>query len=158
MTFAVSALAPSPARLWHLPHLAVILWRFAGETPWLPQVRTRREDLETFFRVIRWGWVRVLKDGRGVAGFIVRDDCRIHALYVHPERRNRGIGRALLADAKAEVEVEALDLWVLEANTEAQAFYGANGFVECGRSPGYGNDEKLPDILMVWTSEKGVAE
>ncbi|SLN17853.1 putative N-acetyltransferase YjaB [Roseovarius gaetbuli] len=156
MTFAALASAPSPARLWHLPHLAVILWRFTRETPWLPQVRTRREDLRTFFRVIRWGWVRVLKDGDGVVGFIVRDGRRIHALYVHPDQRGKGIGRALLAEAKAEVE--ALDLWVLEANTKAQAFYGANGFIECGRSPGYGNDENLPDILMVWTSEEGAAE
>lgn len=156
MTFAVPPLAPSPARLWHLPHLAAILWRFTRETPWLPQVRTRREDLKTMFRVIRWGWVRVLKDGRGVVGFIVRDGRRIHALYVHPDQRNKGVGRTLLAEAKAEVE--ALDLWVLEANTRAQAFYGANGFIECGRSPGYGNDENLPDILMVWTSEEGAAE
>jgi ribosomal protein S18 acetylase RimI-like enzyme len=156
MTFAVPALAPSQARLWHLPHLAVILWCFTRDTPWLPQVRTRRQDLKTFFRVIRWGWVRVLKDGRGVVGFIVRDGRRIHALYVHPDRRNMGVGRTLLDDAKAEVE--ALDLWVLEANTKAQAFYGTNGFVEYGRSPGHGNDENLPDILMVWTCEKGVTE
>ncbi|SFN75966.1 Ribosomal protein S18 acetylase RimI [Roseovarius lutimaris] len=156
MSIVVPVMEPRPARLWHLPRLAVILWRFTRATPWLPQVRTRREDLTTFVKVIRWGWVRVLKDGRGVAGFIVRDGRRIHALYVHPDRRNRGIGRALLAEAKAEAQ--ALDLWVLEANTGAQAFYAANGFIEYGRSPGYGNDENLPDILMVWTSEKGAIQ
>ena len=60
--------------------------------------------------------------------------------------------------AEAKAKAEALDLWVLEANTGAQAFYAANGFVEYGRSPGYGNDENLPDILMVWTSEKGAIQ
>jgi len=130
-----------PARLWHLPRLALILWRFTRDTPWLPRVRSRCEDLHTFYKVIRWGWVRVLSDRRGVAGFIVRDGQRIHALYVHPELRNRGVGRALLADAKADMH--ALDLWVLEANTGARAFYATNGFVESARSPGYGNDERV---------------
>ncbi|MDT8327058.1 MAG: GNAT family N-acetyltransferase [Roseovarius sp.] len=147
----MSALTPGPARLWHLPRLALILWRFTRATPWLPQVRSRREDLFTFLRVIHRGWVRVMTDGRCVVGFIVRDAQRIHALYVHPDCRNRGVGRALLADAKADMD--ALDLWVVEANTGAQAFYAANGFVETARSPGYGNDENLPDILMIWQAE-----
>ncbi|WP_300547155.1 GNAT family N-acetyltransferase [Roseovarius sp.] len=149
----MSGVTPGPARYWHMPRLAVILWRFTRATPWLPQVRSRREDIRTLFKVIRWGWVRVFRDRRGVAGFIVRDGRRIHALYVDPDRRNMGVGRALLDEAKAETD--ALDLWVLEANAEAQAFYAANGFTECGRSPGYGNDENLPDILMVWTIQEG---
>ena len=61
----------------------------------------------------------------GVAGFIIRDGTRVHALYVAPDRRGQGIGRALLAEAKTRAEM--LDLWVLAGNLPARAFYLAQG-------------------------------
>lgn len=140
------------AQIWHLPHLAVILWGFTRATPWLPQVRTRLEDLRALSSVIRWGWVRVIHERGKVAGFLVRDGDILHALYVHPARRGRGLGRALLAEAKAEAGL--LRLWVVEANAAARAFYEDQGFVEAARSHGLGNDEGLPDILMVWRGER----
>ncbi|MGX0976400.1 GNAT superfamily N-acetyltransferase [Roseovarius sp. MBR-51] len=139
------------AQLWHLPRLAVILWGFTRATPWLPQVRSHWEDLRALRSVIRWGWVRVIREQGRVAGFLVRDGDILHALYVHPMRRGRGLGRALLAEAKAEAGV--LRLWVVEANAAARAFYARQGFVEAARSAGLGNDEGLPDILMVWRGE-----
>ncbi|WP_297772124.1 GNAT family N-acetyltransferase [uncultured Roseovarius sp.] len=139
------------AQLWHLPSLAVILWSFTRATPWLPLVRSRRDDLRALSRVIRWGWVRVIRERGCVAGFIVRDGDVLHALYVRPAHRGRGLGHALLTEAKAETD--ALRLWVLEANAAARTFYERQGFVETARSKGLGNDEGLPDILMIWRSE-----
>lgn len=139
------------ARVWHLPRLAVILWGFTRVTPWLPQVRSRREDLRVLARVIWRGWVRVIHQNGRVAGFCVRDGEVLHALYVHPALRGGGLGRVLLSEAKAEAGV--LRLWVLEANAAALRFYARHGFAEVARSVGLGNDEGLPDILMVWSGE-----
>lgn len=135
------------AHFWQVPQLAAILWAFARETPWLPRVRRRREDLAILCRMVRRGQVRVAIRGGRVAGFIVREESHIHALYVAAPMRGQGIGRALLSEAKA---AGALDLWVLAANRRARAFYAAQGFVEAGQARGGGNDEGLPDIRMIW--------
>ncbi len=136
------------ASLRHALHLTRILWACGHEAPWLPRVRTRRTDLRLMARATRRGWVHMVRDATGPAGFIARDGTTIHALYVHPRAARRGLGRALLADAKSNAP--RLELWVAEANTAALAFYRAQGFKEAGRGTGLGNDENLPDIHMVW--------
>ena len=78
---------------------------------------------------------------------------RIHALYVHPRARGRGVGRLLLDDAKTRAD--RLDLWVLQANSLARGFYARHGFAEATRTSGAGNDENLPDIRMVWQATHG---
>lgn len=143
------------ARLWHVPHLARILWAFTRATPWLPQVRGPLNDLRALAWVTRRGWVRIVRDRSGIAAFIVRDGSRVHALYVAPARRGQGHGGALLAEAKADTG--ALDLWVLEQNARARAFYVAQGFREAARGQGAGNDEGLPDILMIWSDGEEAA-
>ena len=143
-------MTPARAKLRDIPHLTGILWSFTRATPWLPHSRTRLTDLRLITYVTRQGWVRLVRDPRGPAGFIARDGGRIHALYVHPRARGQGVGRRLLDDAKADAS--RLELWVLQANTDARCFYASQGFAECARSQGEGNDENLPDILMVWPS------
>ncbi|SEL19168.1 Acetyltransferase (GNAT) family protein [Roseovarius nanhaiticus] len=138
--------------MWHVPQMAAILWDFGRRTPWLPRVRPYRTDLRVMTRITRAGWVRVLHDARGPAAFIARDGARIHALYVHPRAQGRGLGRTLLDDAKHAAP--RLELWVAEANREARAFYDAQGFAEGQRSDGTGNDERLPDIQMIWQDER----
>lgn len=135
---------PARATLWHMPRLLAVLWAFTRGTAWLPRTRPRWVDAYLMGRIIRRGWVRHVAG----AAFIARDGARIHALYVHPVRRGQGLGRALLDDAKSGCT--RLELWVLARNTAARRFYAAQGFEEvlCGR--GMGNDENLPDILMVW--------
>ncbi len=131
----------------------MILWSFTRCTAWLPRVRSPREDLVALAWVTVRGWVRILRDASGVVGFIIRDGSHVHALYVAPDRRGQGIGRTLLAEAKARVE--RLDLWVLAGNRRALSFYRAEGFQEVARGQGAGNDEGLPDILMVWHAAWG---
>lgn len=141
-------MTPVPAHIGQVPWLVSILWSFTRATPWLPKARSRVTDLQLMARVTCRGWVRVIRDHRGPAGFIVQDGMRIHALFVHPRARGQGMGRALLDDAKSRTG--RLELWVLQANGTARKFYALQGFYEAARSPGHGNDENLPDILMVW--------
>lgn len=144
---------PTQAQIRDVPHLAGILWSFTRATPWLPPARTRLTDLHLMTQVTRQDWVRLIRDAHGrPTGFIARDKSRIHALYIHPRARGQGLGQRLLDDAKAQVP--QLELWVLQANTDARHFYAAQGFIEQARSPGEGNDENLPDILMAWPPEQ----
>lgn len=138
----------------HVPRLLAILWAFTRGTAWLPKVRSPFTDLRVMCTVIRRGWVRVAFDGAWPVGFIAREGSRIHALYVHPKARGRGVGRALLQDAKAQAC--QLDLYVLQQNHGAWAFYAREGFAEAGRGTGAGNDENLPDIRMIWHAREAL--
>lgn len=136
---------PRRARLGDLPGLVRIM---RAST----RARPLTTDLWLLGRVVRRGWVRVLRDGHGPAGFSIRDGGRLHGLYVHPRAQGRGIGRALLGEAQAQVRW--LDLWVLVDNTRARRFYTRNGFAEKARAAGQDNDEGRPEILMVWPPER----
>lgn len=135
-----------PARVWHVPQLLNILWlhtRAMGETG-----RSWWTDAHLMAQVVLRGWVRCSQDEAGMAGFIIRDGERIHALYVRPRAQGRGLGRGLLNEAKTNSD--RLELWTLERNYIARAFYQAQGFAECDYGTGLGNDEDLPDIHLIW--------
>lgn len=148
--------APAPARLRQLRPLLGCLWAATRHTPWLPAPRHRGADALAMARAIRRGWVQVIGDGQGVVAFSMRANHVLHALYVHPRARRRGLGRCLL-DAAKQASPQ-LDLWVLECNLPARAFYAAQGFAEVARSPGWGNDAGLPDILLRWQRPADAAQ
>jgi L-amino acid N-acyltransferase YncA len=59
----------------------------------------------------------------------------VSAIYVHPEKWRKGIGRALLSASLDQVRKCAFDqvtLWVLEANHRARSFYESFGFIQDG--------------------------
>jgi RimJ/RimL family protein N-acetyltransferase len=59
----------------------------------------------------------------------------VGAIYVHPKKWQKGIGRALLSAALDQVRKRAfhqVTLWVLEANRRARAFYESFGFIHDG--------------------------
>ncbi len=151
----MTAARPARARLWHVPQMTAILWDFIHRTPWLPRVRPYGTDLRVMARITRRGWVRVLRDAQGPAAFIARDGVRVHALYVHPRAQGRGMGRALLNDAKRAAP--RLELWVAEANEGARIFYATQGFAEHARGCGTHNDERLPEIHMIWHQDRSAA-
>ncbi len=130
--------------------IGAILSGWVDQTPWMPRLHSRAEDVAHAADLIDRGWVRVAAFGR-VAGFLARDDRVIHALYLAPEARGQGIGKALVDDAKAQVP--ALTLWTFQNNTRARAFYEREGFAEAARTDGAGNDEGLPDIRYDWHRE-----
>jgi ribosomal protein S18 acetylase RimI-like enzyme len=59
----------------------------------------------------------------------------VSAIYVHPEKWRKGIGRALLSaslDQVRKCEFDKVTLWVLEANQRARSFYESFGFIQDG--------------------------
>jgi len=127
--------------------VGVILHSWLQNTQWVPKLHTRDETIGFADSMIARGWVTVARK-RNVAGFLARDAGFVHALYLSDGMRGQGIGRALIARAKAEEEM--LTLWTFLANTDARQFYLRDGFQEVTRTDGSGNDEKLPDICYQW--------
>jgi ribosomal-protein-alanine N-acetyltransferase len=87
---------------------------------------------------------RIAIDENEAAGFVLARDlggeCEILTLGVVPERRRRGIGRALLQAALAEARRRgntSAVLEVAEENQAAQALYRRVGFVHVGNRPNY---------------------
>jgi len=130
---------PQNAHIRHVPALLRILW---ANHP-----SEGLSDLWVVFKVTARGWVRLIKDDHGPVGFVMRDACRVHALYVHPRAQGAGVGQALLQDA--QVSARAIDLWVRQTNRRARRFYTRHGFVEKRR-----DGPHQSDILMVWPPER----
>ena len=59
----------------------------------------------------------------------------VAAIYVHPEKWKKGIGRALLCaslDQVRKCKFDQITLWVLEGNQRARSFYESFGFIQDG--------------------------
>lgn len=116
-----------------------------------------RQDLHTpeetrhWMRAIVFARQRVIvaESGGAVVGFLALDGRLISNLYLSPAQQSRGIGSALLAEAKG-LRPEGLELWVFEPNTGAIRFYTRHGFATAERCDGRDNEEKIPDRRMVW--------
>jgi len=117
--------------------------------PWLPRIHSAAEEIKYAGQMIEAGWVKVAKADGQIVGFIARHENEIYALYVLPEMHDKGIGTALIDDAKRECD--HLALWSYQANASASRFYGLRSFVEVDRTDGETNDAKLPDIRYAWT-------
>ena len=128
-----------------------ILSAFIDGTDWMPRLHTRAEDIAFAGHMIARGWVSVAETDGSVQGFIARDGDEVNALYVAPAAQGHGIGTALLREA--QTHADRLILWTFQANAGAQRFYARHGFTEAERTDGSRNDEKLPDVRMVWTKE-----
>lgn len=117
--------------------------------PWLPRVHSAAEEIKYSAQMIDAGWVKVARLDTRIVGFIARHDTEIYALYVLPEAQDKGVGTALIDDAKEACA--KLSLWSYEANAPASRFYQQRGFVEVERTDGDTNEAKLPDIRYEWT-------
>ena len=61
----------------------------------------------------------------------------LFALYVHPDRWDRGVGRELIGDARARLHARGSAtaiLWVLAGNARAQRFYRLDGWSHSGET------------------------
>lgn len=74
-------------------------------------------------------------DGDGVVGFIHslwnREEGVVFRVYVHPDHRGEGLGRALFAQAQTELQKRGADhltAMVLADNEVGQGFYESLGF------------------------------
>ena len=84
-------------------------------------------------RVAADGLLHVLRDADGSAcAFLCVEHAKIEMLFVHPERRGSGAGRALVRHAIGSLQATAVD--VNEHNTQAHGFYSHLGFIVASRS------------------------
>lgn len=128
--------------------LAMILGEWIKETDWMPKLHSHVEDRAFIRRLIDEYDVMVVRSWLGPQGFLARDGAWIHALYIRAFSRGRGQGRRLLDVAKSRSP--RLELWCFQMNTRARSFYASEGFREVEHTDGAGNDEKLPDVRLVW--------
>ena len=122
--------------------------------PWLADLHDEASTLWWMQHVVLAGQrVRVADDGR-VLGFAALDGDWLEQLYVDPDHQGRGVGRALLDDAKV-LRPSGLRLYVFTRNTRARRFYEAAGFVLVDQGDGRGNEEREPDCTYAWTPSGG---
>lgn len=75
-------------------------------------------------------------------GFIGLNENHVEMLFIEPDLRGTGIGRALLDHARSSRSQMSVD--VNEQNPEAVGFYLHYGFVQTGRSPLDGEGRPFP--------------
>jgi ribosomal protein S18 acetylase RimI-like enzyme len=113
---------------------------------------TRGDDLAYFQAVIcqKFDVVIALVDDEIVAMMAIAPP-EIDQLYVAPEWQRRGVGSALIAEARRR-SPERLILDTFQANARARAFYEKQGFdvVAFGVSPAPENE---PDVHYEWKRE-----
>ena len=73
----------------------------------------------------------------------------LEKLYVDPEAQSRGVGTALLDQAKA-LRPDGFVLWVFQRNEGARRFYERHGFELVKLTDGAENMEREPDALYRW--------
>jgi GNAT superfamily N-acetyltransferase len=129
--------------------LGAILSDWIDTTPWMPRLHRRDEDTGFVAGLVAATDVTVAEGADGPVGFLARDGGEVPALYVSGTARGQGIGTALLR--QAQDTVDRLTLWTFQANAAALRFYARAGFAEAERTDGARNDEKLPDVRLVWT-------
>jgi GNAT superfamily N-acetyltransferase/chorismate mutase len=93
--------------------------------------------------------VHVAELGGRVVGYTRATPTWLDDLYVLPHAQGSGVGTALLRRVLAE-HPDGVGLWVFESNAPARAFYARHGFVELERTDGSANEEKAPDLKLVW--------
>jgi GNAT superfamily N-acetyltransferase len=84
-----------------------------------------------------------------VVGFMVLGDGWIEQLYLEPEYIGRGLGADFVAFAK-EQRPTGLQLWTFAVNASARRFYARQGFAEVEETDGATNEEREPDVRLVW--------
>jgi chorismate mutase len=99
-------------------------------------------------------WVAEI--GGEVVGYARVSDDWLDDLYVAPDHAGHGIGTALL-DLTKSLRPGGFSLWVFERNEPARRFYRHRGLMELVRTDGRDNEEKEPDIRLVWPGERPVA-
>ncbi|HEU4324534.1 MAG TPA: GNAT family N-acetyltransferase [Roseiflexaceae bacterium] len=112
----------------------------------------REEDILFFRPLVRDGLPQVetlacIRDEQGlVAGFIGVSRGMVEMLFLHPDARGQGGGRALLTHAINNLAATRLD--VNEQNEQAVGFYLRMGFVVEGRSDLDGTGKPYPLLHM----------
>jgi len=79
---------------------------------------------------------------------VLGDGC-IEQLYLEPDYIGRRLSDHLIGLAKEQCP-GGLQLWTFAVNEPARRFYRRQGFVEVEQTDGAGNEEREPDVRLVW--------
>ncbi len=121
----------------------------AAAMPWLPVIHGPEQVLRFFqMHVLARTSVSVLLAQSLPAAFLSSTPGWVEHLYVAPARWRRGYGARLLTLAKQQSD--RLQLWTFQENLSARAFYAAMGFAEIEFTDGNANEERMPDVRLVW--------
>ncbi|HLQ18560.1 MAG TPA: GNAT family N-acetyltransferase [Tabrizicola sp.] len=128
--------------------LARIMGDWVRETPWMPVLHTPEKDENFVAGLLGSHKLPVARRGTERLGFLARQGGQVQALHVAAGSRGLGLGKALRDEVKLGEPI--VELWTFQANDRAVAFYTREGFREATRTDGRGNDERLPDIRLIW--------
>ena len=120
---------------------------------YLPRLYHTDEETRTWIReiVLPTTTVWVAESGGQVAGFCSLKQQKLQHLYVRPGFQSRGIGTALLEQARA-LSPSRLELYTFARNEGARRFYERHGFRPI--AVGQDNEEKEPDVHYEWMPER----
>lgn len=130
---------------------ADVWWRSRAAAAGMPApVHTETEVRRWFAEVLLPDGQTWVADGDGsLVGVLVLDGDDLDQLYVVPGSTGAGIG-SMLVDLAKSLRPDGLALWVFQTNESARAFYRRRGFAEVRRTDGSSNEERTPDVRMVW--------
>ena len=131
----------------------VLRLSFDDALPTLAGLHTPHEDRwffrERMFKTCElWGYF----DNDELIGIIAFREGWVDQLYVLPASQGRGVGTALLQLAKNRSL--KLSLWTFQRNRNARRFYERQGFMLVKETDGCANEEKEPDALYSWQSDR----
>ena len=120
---------------------------------WLPRV-IDYQAIEVMFGpdLLDRRTVFVAEDGGEIAGYLSMDHETgfIHAIYLRPQARGIGLGKALL-DAAKQARPQGFELTVFEPNSDALRFYMREDLVEIPQGRKEDTPEGVPTLLMRWS-------
>jgi len=79
----------------------------------------------------------VAVEGGAILGFATIHEDELSALHVDPDAWSRGVGRALIAQARADLAARGVArawLWLMAGNVRAQRFYERDGWIASGET------------------------
>jgi GNAT superfamily N-acetyltransferase len=129
--------------------IAEVFTASRGLLTFLPRLHTPDEDRAFIaHRIVpEYRLTLAEEDGR-LLGYMAEGEAWIEQLYVSPIAVRRGVGSALMAEAKARQK--RLELWCFKQNVTGRAFYAAQGFEALYETDGSGNEERSPDVRYRW--------
>jgi GNAT superfamily N-acetyltransferase len=137
-----------------LPGCAAVANAWIDATPWLPRVHSH-DAIEAMFEpsLLDRRTIFVAEHEGAVAGYLsLSPEGFVAALYLAPDARGQGIGKALMDRAKSR-HPDGLELSVFEPNVDAQRFYAREGFAPV---PDGGEAEIVDGVPTLRLRWKGV--
>jgi ribosomal protein S18 acetylase RimI-like enzyme len=129
--------------------IAELYERSFATLSFLPRLHTLEQGRAWFGQVVRQRETWVWEDEGAILGFIILGDATVDYLYVEPEMTGRGIGSALLDQAKGS-RPAGFCLWTFQQNEGARRFYERHGLRLIRLTDGEENEEKTPAALYAW--------